>query len=89
MNNQDLLKIAEAYGSPVYVYNAEKIELQYKRLTNAFKKVKELQINYAVKALSNIAVLQLMKRLGAGLDTVSIQEVKLGLEAGVEPSKII
>ena len=89
MKNQDLLNIAEAYGNPVYVYNAEQIEAQYKRLTSAFKKVKQLRINYAVKALSNIAVLQLMKNLGSGLDTVSIQEVKLGLAAGVNPEKII
>lgn len=89
MKNQDLLNIAEAYGSPVYVYNAEKIESQYKRLTSAFKKVKQLRINYAVKALSNLAVLQLMKSMGSGLDTVSIQEVKLGLAAGVSPQKII
>ena len=89
MKNQDLLNITEAYGSPVYVYNAETIESQYKRLTSAFKKVKQVRINYAVKALSNLAILQLMKRMGAGLDTVSIQEVKLGLAAGVDPKKII
>ena len=89
MNTNDLLKIAHEYGSPVYVYDAEKIENQYKRLTGAFKKVKNLRINYAVKALTNIAILQLLNDLGAGLDTVSIQEVKLGLAAGVEPHRII
>jgi len=89
MNNQDLLNIAAEYGSPVYVYDAEKIESQYNRLTSAFKQVDSLKINYAVKALSNISVLKLFKKFGAGLDTVSIQEVKLGLKAGFEPSKII
>lgn len=89
MNNQDLLNIAAAYGSPVYVYDAEKIESQYNRLTSAFNQVQSLKINYAVKALSNISVLKLFKKLGAGLDTVSIQEVKLGLKAGFDPSKII
>jgi len=89
MNNQDLLNIAKEFGSPVYVYDAEKIELQYNRLTNAFKAVENLRINYAVKALSNISVLKLFKKLGAGLDTVSIQEVKLGLKAGFEPERII
>jgi diaminopimelate decarboxylase len=71
------------------VYNAEKIASQYKRLTNAFKQVKQLRLNYAVKALNNIAILQTMKELGAGLDTVSIQEVQLGLTAGVLPENII
>ena len=60
MKNKDLLQIAEDFGSPVYVYNSEKIVAQYKRLTNAFKQVKKLKINYAVKALSNINVLNLL-----------------------------
>lgn len=89
MNNQDLLNIASEFGSPVYVYDAEKITSQYNRLTSAFSKIENLRINYAAKALSNISVLKLFKKLGAGLDTVSIQEVKLGLKAGFEPSKII
>ncbi len=89
MNNQDLLNIAAEFGSPVYVYDAEKIKSQYHRLTSAFNQVDNLQLNYAVKALSNISVLKLFKKLGAGLDTVSIQEVKLGLKAGFDPSKII
>lgn len=89
MTNQDLLQVVKTYGSPVYVYNAEKIASQYKRLTDAFKQVKHLRINYAVKALNNIAILQTMKELGAGLDTVSIQEVQLGLAAGVLAENII
>lgn len=89
MENKSLLNIAKEYGSPIYVYDAHKIEAQYKRLTSAFNKVKQVKINYAVKALSNISVLKFMKTLGAGLDTVSIQEVKLGLTAGFEPKHII
>jgi diaminopimelate decarboxylase len=89
MKNESLLNIAKEFGSPVYVYDATKIETQYKRLTSAFSKVKHLKINYAVKALSNISVLKLIKKLGAGLDTVSIQEVKLGLTAGFNSENII
>ena len=89
MVKKQLLKIAEEYGSPVYVYNAEKITLQYNRLTDAFKDVKQLKINYAVKALSNISILKLFKALGSGIDTVSIQEVQLGLSAGFSPEQII
>ncbi len=89
MNNADLLNVANEFGSPVYVYDSEKIISQYKRLTDAFKGVKHLQLHYAVKALSNLSVLKLFNKLGSGLDTVSIQEVKLGIEAGVDPSKII
>ena len=89
MENNTLLKIARDFGSPVYVYDAEKIVSQYKRLTSAFSKVKKLKINYAVKALSNISVLKLFNTLGSGLDTVSIQEVRLGLAAGFDPKQII
>ncbi|MDA7706989.1 diaminopimelate decarboxylase [Flavobacteriaceae bacterium] len=89
MNKDDLLQIANDYGSPVYVYDAHKMEAQYKRLTAAFSKVKHLKVNYAAKALTNISVLKLINHLGAGLDTVSIQEVQLGLHAGFEAKNII
>ncbi len=89
MEQNTLLQIARDFGSPVYVYDAEKIQFQYKRLTSAFDKVKQLKLNYAVKALSNISVLKLFNQMGAGLDTVSIQEVQLGLKAGFNPDQII
>lgn len=89
MKNRDLLNVVNTYGSPVYVYDAETITTQYNRLTNAFKHVKKLRLNYAVKALSNISILQHLKGLGSGLDTVSIQEVQLGLLAGFTPDRII
>jgi diaminopimelate decarboxylase len=88
MTQKDLLSIAEEFGSPVYVYDADVIASQYNRLKNAFK-VNELRIHYAVKALSNISILKFLHSLGCGLDTVSIQEVKLGIKAGVAPEKII
>ena len=89
MNDSILRSIAEKQENPVYVYDAEKIQQQYNRLQNAFKGVEKLQVNYACKALSNISILAFMKEMGAGLDTVSIQEVKLGIEAGFAPSDII
>ena len=88
MQSKDLVQLAEQFGSPLYVYDAEKIQSQYNRLTKAFSKVDKLRINYAMKALSNVAILQLLKEMGSGLDTVSIQEVLLGLHAGFEPEKI-
>lgn len=89
MEVKDLLSVVHTYGSPVYVYDANKIRAQYERLTKAFAAVPSLRINYAMKALSNVSVLKLMRKLGAGLDTVSIQEVKLGLHAGFAPEQII
>jgi diaminopimelate decarboxylase len=89
MKSQDLLQQATEFDSPLYVYDAEKIASQYNRLTNAFHKVERFKIHYAVKALSNVSILKYLKTLGSALDTVSIQEVKLGLHAGFEPSQII
>ena len=89
MKKEQLLNIAQEFGNPVYVYDAHKIESQYKRLTSAFSNVKNLKINYAAKALSNISVLKFLKNLGSGLDTVSIQEVQLGLVAGFKAQNII
>ena len=73
----------------MYVYDTAIIASQYKRITDAFKSVHHIQLNYAVKALSNINILRYFNTLGAGLDTVSIQEVDLGIAAGVDPQKII
>ena len=89
MTHFDLETIAKRANGPVYVYDASKIQSQYQRLKNAFSGVAQLKINYACKALSNISILKLMQNMGSGLDTVSIQEVQLGLEAGFEPADII
>lgn len=89
MDAKDLLKLSAQYGAPLYVYDADKIGSQYQRLTKAFEGVSSLRLNYAAKALSNINILKLMNHLGSGLDTVSIQEVKLGLLAGFAPESII
>ena len=89
MKTQELLSISKEFGSPIYIYDAKKIENQYNKLINAFSNIPNLRIHYAVKALSNISILKFMKHLGSGLDTVSIQEVKLGILAGFEPDKIL
>ncbi len=84
----DPLQLAERYDCPLYVYDSAIMQRQYHRLQKAFK-VKKLKINYACKALTNINVLRLFRQLGSGLDTVSIQEVWLGLQAGFSPQDII
>jgi diaminopimelate decarboxylase len=84
----DPLTLVEKYDAPIYIYETATIKRQYDRMVNAFKWPK-LKINYACKALNNIAILKYMKSLGCGLDTVSVQEVQLGIMAGFEPSEII
>ena len=89
MKNSKLIQAASEFGSPLYVYDANKIKYQYNRLVKSFKSVKNLQLNYAVKALSNISILKYLIDLGSGIDAVSIQEVHLALKAGINPEKII
>ncbi len=80
--------LVKEFGAPLYVYDTVIMERQYRRIESAFKKTK-LKINYACKALNNINVLRFFHSLGSGLDTVSIQEVQLGLMAGFAPNDII
>jgi diaminopimelate decarboxylase len=89
MTNKFLLSLTEKYESPLFVYDTEKIISQYNKLQSAFSSVKQLKINYAAKALSNISILKVFNSLNAGLDTVSVQEVQLGIKAGFNPQDII
>ncbi len=89
MTSNELLKIAGEHQCPLFVYDAEKIKSQYNRLIKSFSGIEDLKINYAAKALTNISILKYICDLGAGLDTVSIEEVQLGLYAGFSPEKII
>ena len=89
MKSKQLLKIAKDFEGPLYIYDSEKISRQYNKLKSAFKNIKNLSINYAAKALSNVNILKYLNCLGSGLDTVSLQEVELGLKAGFNPKNII
>ena len=82
------LDLVAQYGGPLYVYDTAIMDRQYQQLYNAFS-VPKLKLNYACKALTNINVLKYFKSLGSGLDTVSIQEVWMGLKAGFAPEDII
>lgn len=88
MENTVLTSLAKKYGTPLYVYDADKIASQIKRLNDAFSGI-NLKLKYATKALSNVSVLKWMKKHGTGLDVVSIQEAYLGLKAGFEPKDIL
>ena len=89
MTTEELLHITYQHDTPCYVYDTLKIVEQFNKLKYSFKEVKNLKINYAVKALSNINILKLMKSLNSGLDTVSLEEIQLGLLAGFNSKDII
>ena len=80
--------LAKEFGTPLYLYDGEKIVHQIKTLQTAFAAV-PLRIKYATKALSSISVLSLIRKAGAELDAVSLEEVKLGLLAGSSPAEIM
>ncbi len=80
--------LAVKYGTPLYVYDFDYIENRYTTLKDAFAGKKSM-INYAVKANSNLSVIQHLANMGAGADCVSIGEVRRAMDAGVDKYKII
>src|SRR5665647_1860311 len=88
LSHQQLAAIAEEFGTPVYIYHAEKISEQYTKLVTAFKKT-DTKFFYACKALTNINILRHIKSIGANVDCSSVNEVKLALHAGFGPEQIL
>ncbi|MGZ3845304.1 MAG: diaminopimelate decarboxylase family protein, partial [Flavisolibacter sp.] len=88
LSNNQLVEIAERFGTPLYVYHAEKIKEQYEKLTSGFSVI-DAKFFFACKALTNINILKYVSSLGCGIDCSSINEVKLALYAGVSPDKVL
>jgi len=84
----NILSLAEKYETPLYVYDTAKMQHQYERLISAFKGA-NIKIKYACKALTNTNILKIFRSFGAGLDTVSIEEVEIGLRSGFKPEEIV
>jgi len=83
-----LTEIAEHFGTPLYLYDAEKMIRQVKKFNGAFQDL-DVKIKYAMKSCANISVVKLMKLQGTGLDTVSVPEIRVGLQAGFKPNEIV
>jgi len=88
LTHGELIKIAEEYGTPLYVYHAEKIKEQFAKLQSAFINSNTVFF-YACKALTNVNVLRYIRNLGANVDCSSINEVKLAFHAGFPSSRIL
>jgi diaminopimelate decarboxylase len=86
-----LAKIAEAVGTPVYVYSSATLARHYTVLRDALVNagLRDPLIAFAVKANSNVAVLKTLAQLGAGADVVSEGEIRRALAAGVPPERIV
>ena len=83
-----LINLGQQFGTPLYVYHAERIKTQYQKLTTAFAGSNTVFF-YACKALTNINVLKYVCSLGANVDCSSINEVKLALHAGFPKERIL
>lgn len=88
IQNVSLSKMAAQFDTPLYIYDADKIVSQLQTLKNAFSN-QNIKIKYAAKSLTNISILKLMQKHGAGVDVVSIQEAQLAIKAGFDPSDIL
>jgi len=88
LGRQQLIDIAKEFGTPVYVYHAEKIKEQYNKLVSAFS-ILDTKFFYACKALTNVNILKYIESIGCGIDCSSVNEVKLALHAGISPQKIL
>ncbi|GAB3999957.1 diaminopimelate decarboxylase [Spirosoma daeguense] len=95
LNNQtyqiqgvNVLDIADEFGLPLYVYDADKIIEKIGLLRSAFPGV-NLKIKYAAKALTNLSILKLMRLQGIDIEVVSVNEARLALLAGFEPAQIM
>ena len=88
LSTEQLNRIADHYGTPVYVYHAEKITQQFSRLTEAFAS-SDSRFFYACKALTNINILKHIRSLGCNVDCSSVNEVHLAVKAGFDPKNIL
>ncbi|MBI1343824.1 MAG: diaminopimelate decarboxylase [Terrimonas sp.] len=88
LSHQELISIAGEFGTPVYVYHAEKIKEQYEKLVAAFEGC-NTRFFYASKALTNINIVRYIDSIGCSIDCSSINEVRIALEAGVAKENIL
>jgi diaminopimelate decarboxylase len=88
LSHNQLNELAKRFGTPLYIYHAEKIKEQYQKLTSGFSVI-DAKFFFACKALTNINILKYIDSIGCGIDCSSINEVKLALHAGVPSDKIL
>jgi len=90
INPKKLTEIADKFGTPVYVYDEEKIRRNYREFYDAFKKrYGNVKICYAYKANTNLAICNILRQEGAGADVLSIGELQTALDIGIKPGDII
>ncbi len=84
----DLHDVCATFGTPLYIYDADVIKKQFSSFSNAFMEI-DHKVMFAVKSCTNLSIMKYMHTLGAGIDTVSIPEIKMGLKLGFKPEEIV
>ncbi len=88
LSYEQLSALAREFGTPLYVYHAERIKEQYLQLLTAFEGA-DVRFFYAAKALTNINVLRYVNSIGCNVDCSSVNEAKLALHAGFAPQNVL
>lgn len=86
--NQQLIQLAQKYGTPLYIYTGDLVEQRYKELLSYFP-YKKTKLFYAMKANYNLAILKLLEQAGANIDAVSPGDILLALKAGFSKKRIL
>lgn len=89
IDNVSTKTLSEVYGTPLYVYSKNALVANYQAYVDSFAPLSDVQICYAVKSNSNLAVLATLATAGAGFDIVSVGELFRVLKAGGQASKIV
>jgi diaminopimelate decarboxylase len=84
----NVLDIADQFGTPLYIYDGDKIAHQVKTLKNAFSDT-DVKVKYAAKALTNVSILKLIRKHGAGIEVVSLEEARIAMKAGYTSPEIV
>ena len=89
MDIKILKEAALKFGTPIYLYDLKTIQNQFDKLNKELSVLNGYKIHFAAKSLSNISILKFIKKMGAGLDAVSIEEVMIGLKCGFNKDEIL
>jgi len=88
IQGRNILDIVALFGTPLYLYDGEKIASQIKCLKTAFSDA-DVKVKYAAKALTNLSILKLIRKHGAGIEVVSLEEATIAMKAGFTPAEIV
>ena len=89
IGGKSAVEIADEFGTPVYVTDEQRVRENYRRIYGAFSRFMDTRVHYACKANTNLAILSILREEGAGIDAVSIGEVRSCLKAGFTPDRIM